>query len=100
MVVDVVQTIVVDRRSDNRHASRHASNHADSDNEEDWNSDNEEDMFRQQKDEIASVLEDVNGPSHELYYPTVAISALVRVLRDPTLGMHHSLVATSDHVYI
>ena len=69
------------------------------DREEDANNEDEWDLLGsngelQQKAnaEIEAVLQDVTGPSHELYYPTVAISALVRVLRDPTLGMHHSLV--------
>ncbi|KAJ3083694.1 phosphatidylinositol kinase- protein kinase tor1, partial [Quaeritorhiza haematococci] len=32
------------------------------------------------------------GPSHEDYYPTVAITALMKILRDPSLGVHHTQV--------
>lgn len=32
------------------------------------------------------------GPSHEDFYPTVAIVALMKILRDPSLGVHHTAV--------
>ncbi|CAG8699893.1 7091_t:CDS:2, partial [Ambispora leptoticha] len=35
------------------------------------------------------------GPSSEDYYPTVVINALMRILRDPTLAVHHTAVITA-----
>ncbi|KAJ3221904.1 phosphatidylinositol kinase- protein kinase tor1, partial [Clydaea vesicula] len=32
------------------------------------------------------------SPSHEDYYPTVAIVALMQILRDPSLSLHHTVV--------
>lgn len=32
------------------------------------------------------------SPSHEDYYPTVVINALMKILRDPSLSMHHTAV--------
>jgi len=32
------------------------------------------------------------NPSSEEYYPTVAINALMRILRDPSLSVHHTAV--------
>ncbi|KAJ3318282.1 phosphatidylinositol kinase- protein kinase tor1, partial [Blyttiomyces sp. JEL0837] len=32
------------------------------------------------------------GPSSDEYYPTVAITALMRILRDPSLSVHHTAV--------
>jgi FKBP12-rapamycin complex-associated protein len=32
------------------------------------------------------------APSSKDYYPTVAINALMKILRDPTLGVHHQMV--------
>ena len=32
------------------------------------------------------------NPSSEEYYPTVAINALMRILRDPSLNVHHTAV--------
>lgn len=31
-------------------------------------------------------------PSDEMFYPTVAIQALMRIFRDPSLGVHHGMV--------
>ncbi|KAJ3373228.1 phosphatidylinositol kinase- protein kinase tor1 [Kappamyces sp. JEL0680] len=35
------------------------------------------------------------GPSSDEYYPAVAIRALMKVLRDPSLNIHHSAVITA-----
>jgi len=34
----------------------------------------------------------IASPSSDEYYPAVAIAALMRILRDPALSMHHSMV--------
>ncbi|EGG15157.1 protein kinase [Cavenderia fasciculata] len=40
-----------------------------------------------------SVIDSINiSPSSEDYYPTVAITALMKILRDPSLSAHHSSV--------
>ena len=35
------------------------------------------------------------GPSSEEYYPTVAVAALMKILRDPSLNAHHTAVVTA-----
>jgi FKBP12-rapamycin complex-associated protein len=35
------------------------------------------------------------GTSHENYYPTVAINALMRILNDTSLSVHHQMGVTS-----
>jgi FKBP12-rapamycin complex-associated protein len=42
---------------------------------------------------MASILS--AGPSSDDYYPAVAIRALMKVLRDPSLNIHHSAVITA-----
>ena len=44
-------------------------------------------------DSITSVL--AAGPSSEDYYPAVAIATLMKILRDPSLNVHHSAVITA-----
>ncbi len=40
-----------------------------------------------------NILEDVTSPSQPLYYPKVAIAALIGILNDPSLHTHHRNVA-------
>eukprot|EP01113_Clastostelium_recurvatum_P006582 TRINITY_DN1298_c0_g1_i1.p1 TRINITY_DN1298_c0_g1~~TRINITY_DN1298_c0_g1_i1.p1 ORF type:complete len:2380 (+),score=927.36 TRINITY_DN1298_c0_g1_i1:62-7201(+) len=47
----------------------------------------EEKSLLQSPDAVPSV-----SPSSEEYYPTVAIGALMRILRDPSLSAHHTMV--------
>jgi hypothetical protein len=35
------------------------------------------------------------GTSHENYYPTVAINALMRILNDTSLSVHHQMGVTT-----
>ncbi|KAI8813143.1 armadillo-type protein [Cladochytrium replicatum] len=35
------------------------------------------------------------GPSHEDYYPTVVITALMKILKDPSLNLHHTAAVTA-----
>ena len=44
-------------------------------------------------DAIASIL--AAGPSSEDYHPAVAIATLMKILRDPSLNVHHSAVITA-----
>eukprot|EP00026_Physarum_polycephalum_P000091 Phypoly_transcript_00091.p1 GENE.Phypoly_transcript_00091~~Phypoly_transcript_00091.p1 ORF type:complete len:2307 (+),score=451.47 Phypoly_transcript_00091:133-7053(+) len=49
----------------------------------------------QKTDEKGLLVADLTAsvaPSSEDYYPTVAIAALMRILRDPTLSAHHTMV--------
>ena len=49
------------------------------------------------KDDLGGDLLSSSGlvTSSEEYYPTVAINALMRVLRDPTMSSHHPQVVRS-----
>lgn len=40
------------------------------------------------------------GTSHENYYPTVAINALMKILNDSSLSMHHQMGTSSQHAHI
>jgi len=63
--------------------------------------------IRAEKEGLATEGEDADAPPMELlarsgpatsseeYYPTVAINALMRVLRDPALSSHHLMVVRS-----
>lgn len=54
---------------------------------------NTETMINEPVDAMSSVLS--AGPSSEEYYPAVAIRSLMKVLKDPSLNLHHSAVITA-----
>lgn len=54
---------------------------------------NNETISNEPNDGMSNVLS--AGPSSEDYYPAVAIRALMKVLKDPSLNIHHSAVITA-----
>lgn len=52
---------------------------------------NADDLIGMAVNDIPSLPLNIS-PSHEDYYPTVAVNALMKFLKDPSLAMHHTAV--------
>jgi len=67
----------------------------------------EKDLLAAPSSKLSLLVQDDNddsgqpmGPSHDDYFPTVAISALLAILQDATLSTHHSMVVQAlTHIF-